>query len=722
MRADSGVQECEVLGLHSRYTRQEHLDRHITAKHREHKAFVCETCSKGFARRDILRRHEQGHAKLHREQLDEAKPAVAAAARKKRETKKRPLEVEEEVPSSPNPQKATRIARACDRCSKSKYVPPSYAARVPPSCSEDPHSRISPPACRLRCDGEDPCARCVRAGVSCSFERAWRQMHSGAASPESGSVSGSNDGEESMEGGSDGLNDDVPLRSNVTEVQERSVGPSVRRMSPAEGWNRAPPNGNFSGSPYSIPIRQQHIPQQHAQHAQHLQHQQHQHQQHQHQQHQQHLQQRAHPLSNSALHQPMPSPLPYWNRPPDASFGYQRFQPHAGPSTPPPTMAPSQASYSSSMPSNVPHPLSQLTSMLEAAAPRPLTPSLWDHPGRPSSSTEPTFGNVDFIDLISSASVDAELDWGLIDSSYTPRGLGTGYNSREGNSPGTLELDAILLNGLAGLDDIQPPIPSPAPRPDTPSYTAQPPPTNRILGPTSSLRFATTDPRRNSDLAVADSAAECLMQLASLTPHDSPEPESRPFSPSVDAIESPSHEETSRSSHLSHTPSDPWPLSYRPTVSHEEIFPRSGSSSGVPGFRSRLPSPQVETLRMPTLVPRLKESTRGRILHGVREISKGFVPFEQSQRFVPQLQLLDLFIQLFFERYQPLMPMIHMPTFDPNMCPSFLVLATASIGARYAGDQVPGASIFAQALSETSRRMCQVMVSPSVSFIASVLT
>lgn len=185
-RSRSPPAECA-----SRYTRQEHLDRHITgtsrrsldalrrpadadpiasipsptprcflapagaaapcdasswsygyvahsgatdtpaaAKHRVAKDFVCPVCSKGFARKDILKRHQQGHEK-------QAAAAAEAALRGDvfergydsqtstgtvKSKKKRVQSVAELPVEDSGPVKIARVGRACCRCSKSKYV------------------------------------------------------------------------------------------------------------------------------------------------------------------------------------------------------------------------------------------------------------------------------------------------------------------------------------------------------------------------------------------------------------------------------------------------------------------------------------------------------------------------------------------------------------------------------------------------------------------------
>lgn len=52
---------------------------------------------------------------------------------------------------------------------------------------------------------------------------------------------------------------------------------------------------------------------------------------------------------------------------------------------------------------------------------------------------------------------------------------------------------------------------------------------------------------------------------------------------------------------------------------------------------------------------------------------------------------------------------IHRPTFNPNTAPEMLVLATASIGARFTN--LSGAASFANALAELNRRLLLSLVS-----------
>lgn len=426
-------------------------------------------------------------------------------------------------------------------------------------------------------------------------------------------------------------------------------------------------------------------------------------------------------LPPSSFQQPMGigSPSHYYSRPPDQFVpgGPGTFRHHSPyPQQPlPPNLynlppAPSFANQPVSMPPlNVPSPASN---------------SPWDTSayGRTSTSTgDPGLGQVDFLDLIannggSSSNDSSEIDWALLNSGYTPRsepgdlpesstttlpsmghGNGGGYPVGAVGSPGTVEIEASLLSGTIQQQhsnlrhaleaDLSPPQPSPLTPfdpPSTSSSSGQPPqqpmqPLSALpplLAPIPSRLTAETA----SSLAIQDSAAETLLQLASHTPRASPEPEHR-------------------TSHPIHNFADPWPLSYRPTEKTERL------DKGASRAASPRVGPGQSSTQYPQHVPSVTATTRARVLDKVRSI------YGEAERFLPRLELLDLFVQLYFDRFSVQMPTLHKPTFDPNTCPSFLLVAVASVGARYAGDRVQGAKMHAQALLETARRMCQVMVS-----------
>lgn len=420
------------------------------------------------------------------------------------------------------------------------------------------------------------------------------------------------------------------------------------------------------------------------------------------------------------------------------------------------------------------HPHQHPHSASHAGTP-PIPSSPWDTAayGRASTGTgDPGHGHVDFLDLIAnnatSSNESSDIDWALLNSGYTPRTTNDGFtpqgqshdqggvNGMSGgehdlrhhhhghdedadnfaaaaaitsmNSPGASasEVEAALLgvNGatmggggnsiqqqssslrqslvdddddggrdgrhdghqFGGLDSF----PSGSMTPLLQHQRQQQQQQQQQAGETAPVSSATSLAHESvSSLSIQGSAAETLLQLASHTPRASPEPEHR-------------------TSHPIHNLADPWPLSYRPTEKTERLDKgASRAASPRPGYQlvnTSLNGAQQHNSNL-KLVPPVNPTTRARVLDKVRHIH------EPDARFVPRLELLDLFVQLYFDKFATLLPMIHRPSFDPNTCPSFLVLAVASVGARYAGDRVQGAKMHAQALMEIARKMLNIVVS-----------
>ncbi|KAM0755707.1 hypothetical protein T439DRAFT_376022 [Meredithblackwellia eburnea MCA 4105] len=660
---------CQECG--SRYTRQEHLDRHVTAKHRESKEFVCSYCQKGFARRDILRRHELAHAKNDKAPPpDPPKPAQSTSSSRAKSKRAPPTEAPQAAP--PIPTKVMRISRACTRCAKSK----------------------------LRCDGEERCSRCIKQDVECTYDRAWGGPSSLSVSfsnqpsnlPSSSSSQTDSPSNATGESGEEDPGHPPDWDSNQQQGAPPQPPPSaVAPQPPTPGTVQAatygvansytqPPRGSYGpgtpvpGDPWSRPMVPMNLPG---------------------------ISPYAVPMrdtqlnSNVSMHQHSAfPPSNFQHSPGPFAFGYGRNQamPSSsyGVSTPfPPASIPllrAQSRVNSRTGSRVGSRAQSPAAGGRTSPQHPLAlnmTSAWDV-GRPSSSSDAQQGQgLDFLDLVArgGSSMETELDWHLLNTEpgFSARLAdgGTGFTPREGNSPGP-NLDsaldeAHLLGPSLNIEASEDPV-NPSPGDFFATLSALPAHLNEDDG-----------------LNVQDSAAESLLRLASHTPRESPEPEAE------NEPSDPEKDEKPRSSHTSHSPSDPWPLSYRP-----------GDDAG-PSGRSRGPTPLPDVEEVPSLVPRVTEETRVFVLQHVRDIAAPSL--DHSERFVPQYELLDLFVQLFFSRYQILLPLVHAPTFDPNdrgTCPPFLLLAVAAIGARYAWDLVKGAATYAYALTETSRRLLQI--------------
>ena len=76
---------------------------------------------------------------------------------------------------------------------------------------------------------------------------------------------------------------------------------------------------------------------------------------------------------------------------------------------------------------------------------------------------------------------------------------------------------------------------------------------------------------------------------------------------------------------------------------------------------------------------------------------------------LPPVEVLDCFIQLYFEYFHPAFPMLHKPTFNPHKTPWQLLLGLAAIGCQYS--KAPNAEKYANALQELLRRALMDTVS-----------
>lgn len=413
-----------------------------------------------------------------------------------------------------------------------------------------------------------------------------------------------------------------------------------------------------------------------------------------------------------------PTSNPYNYRPPGSAYGN-------------PPMFPSL-----NLPHHVGSPLNPFAQ--QQHQPQPSSSGTGQAPAQNAHYDDSSFGrqigetSSDFLDLISSGANDDAIDWSVLGAGFS--GQGSMNFTPRGASPGTAnDLGAGLLAAAAAAAASQPlsDMRHNGTTEADPTAPAEAYANSADEADGAEPGSARRRHHRNS-IVESDNAAVSLLQLASAnhTPRVSPEPESAPSSSNHDHkpvsssrlhqsyvnpadpdhdIETPetaSGEETPRLSHLApHTPSDPWPLSYRPTEPTEDPLPSSARGTGY-GSRATSP-PAHQTLTSPlNQVPHVTESTRYRILFKVRELGDPSL----SERFVPRLELLELFVQLYFDKYHSLFPLLHKPTWDPNTAPSFLVLAVASVGARYAYERVVGASMHAHALLECSRKMMQVMV------------
>ncbi|SGY91864.1 BQ5605_C038g11703 [Microbotryum silenes-dioicae] len=763
----------------------EHLSRHQQARHSTVKDFVCTVCNKGFARRDILRRHELGHAK--------APGTSGSKASDSRSSSPKPTKSRGSTPnptggpsSANNTPIGSSLASSGSR-NKRESVPSAKKRAAAQSELEDEMAPFSsggqsgtqnPPqkkfqrvmrvcdGCtrmRTRCDGGDPCIKCRRADTLCTYGRdKFGSDPPSRASPESDLLSEEDTGSDLSSNQCDDDDDDDyddHLPELVGSPQHARNSLSVLTGAASVGsphhdgsWSASstiaqpatsqPPMPHSFGSPYSVPIRP---PSAHQSHHGALP--------------PSSFQQAPSPLGFGAPH----ATAHYYSRPPDSFLHRPQAGHYYGTATTPVGVGSGSSSpYLSHFPSNVSgagqqsNPASAPSSPIPSASPfdtaaygRASTSNVNGGSGLLGSDSA---GNADFSDLITGPSAETEINWDVLNASplmadaadltgpnhesYSDiRSSGDGANEIHGGStrsigsPGTVELEARLLGHSlqpehsnmreAQSDNLLPVVALPFDEPEDHDASinggdTEPTQTNESTpGSASSGAF---------HLGLNSAAAETLLQLASHTPRQSPEPESRfgPLASTSSMVagtllsnlrgtpppQAPSAlEEETRSSHLAHSSNDPWPLSYRPVQATEDLLPAAARGTG---YRSRAASPRPGAATVAgrpapsSIVPPLTAATRARVIAKVRSIGS-------QERFVPRLELLDLFLQYYFTHFQSTLPILHRPTFDPNTCPSFLLLAVASIGARYAHERLLGADVWAQALLETARKMVQVV-------------
>jgi hypothetical protein len=196
------------------------------------------------------------------------------------------------------------------------------------------------------------------------------------------------------------------------------------------------------------------------------------------------------------------------------------------------------------------------------------------------------------------------------------------------------------------------------------------------------LSFYNHLPPHSSLHRLHDSAADTLLSLSA--------PRTPPRS-------SPELEDVVRGSHMN---TDVWPTApiYRPSN-------LNNTSNGL-DMNNNIPAPTSIQY-----VARVTQATRDRLVKTVvRDLAI-------VNAVIPSLELVDLFVGMFFERYQSLFPMIHVPTFDPNEAPSYLLLAITSIGARYSYRRVESAAEHAKSLLEIARKTLLILVRCRTSFL-----
>lgn len=197
------------------------------------------------------------------------------------------------------------------------------------------------------------------------------------------------------------------------------------------------------------------------------------------------------------------------------------------------------------------------------------------------------------------------------------------------------------------------------------------------------------------------------MVIASNNPHAPPIPAEREGSRRDGDNDVPS---TNITRHDPKAHPEQWPTDWDP-----------GKSDNVLSFPDLQGTPQgIFDAENFSHVPQVSQHVYDSISHSIDQTSRDqvlFRPFLDSAP--PSLEALNCFVQLYFEHFQPIFPLLHQPTFDPTSAHWILVLAVAAIGCRYS--KVKDSAKCATALEELLRRAIQHIVSLIVVFRCFIL-
>lgn len=145
----------------------------------------------------------------------------------------------------------------------------------------------------------------------------------------------------------------------------------------------------------------------------------------------------------------------------------------------------------------------------------------------------------------------------------------------------------------------------------------------------------------------------------------------------------------------------PWPLSWTPKQMDAGL--PATEAAGVPDC--------VLELENFAHVARLSCEKYDEIVENLQNHANQPVYRSFGNPVLPTAEVMNCFIQLYFEHFHDSMPFIHKSSFDPSREHWVLVLAVAATGCRFS--QVPRADLYALKLTELVRRSIMVIVCQS---------
>lgn len=100
------------------------------------------------------------------------------------------------------------------------------------------------------------------------------------------------------------------------------------------------------------------------------------------------------------------------------------------------------------------------------------------------------------------------------------------------------------------------------------------------------------------------------------------------------------------------------------------------------------------------------------VISSIAEKLQHSTPFPAFQRLmIPPAAVMNVFVQLYFDHFHPIFPILHQPSFCNGSPRPLLVFAVATIGSRYS--KMQGADECALAMTELLRRLSMYLVRPS---------
>lgn len=180
------------------------------------------------------------------------------------------------------------------------------------------------------------------------------------------------------------------------------------------------------------------------------------------------------------------------------------------------------------------------------------------------------------------------------------------------------------------------------------------------------------------------------------------------------------HEESSAMVHPSLWSSRPSsPQGFRMNSWHDTFTPKDSNASAHGQRRPapvRLSSEELSSIEDHMHVAPVPEDKMARISTFINQQNRSHTVFQSSPAPIEtDPEVLGRFVQLYFEYFHPIMPILHKPTFNKRETPWLLVLAVATVGGQSA--RGPGPLKFVSTLREYLRRAVIISVS-SLTFLS----